>query len=78
MSVFSAPGDSPPPPQRNMHGIGSDIRRDVVSEVQTMVSDIRHMLKGQEGADGQHLSVSVTRVPSPPNTYLLFPRLKTG
>jgi len=29
-----------------MHGIASDIRRDVVSEVQTMVSDIHHALKG--------------------------------
>ena len=29
-----------------------------------MVSDIRHMLKNQEGADGQHLSVSVTHAPS--------------
>ena len=78
MSIFSAPGDSPPPPQRNVRGIGSDIRRDVVSEVQTMVSDIRHMLKVQEGADGQRLSVSVTHVPSPSNTHLLFPRVKTG
>jgi len=47
-----------------MHGIASDIRRDVVSEVQTMVSDIRHALKSQEGADGQHLSVSVAHAPS--------------
>jgi len=29
-----------------------------------MVSDIRHMLKNQEGADGPHRSVSVARVPS--------------
>ena len=61
MFAFSVPGESPPPPQRNAHGIVSDIRRDVVSEVQTMVSDIRHILKSQEGADGQRLSASVTR-----------------
>ena len=64
MLVFSAPGDSPPPPQRNIHGIASDIRRDVVSEVQTMVSDIRHMLKSQEGGDVQRWSASVTYTPS--------------
>ena len=64
MFAFSAPGDSPPPLPRNTHGIVSDIRRDVVSEVKTMVSDIRHVLKNQEGAGGQHLSVSVTHRPS--------------
>ena len=64
MFAFSAPGESPPPLRRNTYGITSDIRRGVVSEVQNMVSDIRHMLKNQEGADSQHLSVSVTRAPS--------------
>jgi hypothetical protein len=64
MFGFSAPGESPPPPQRNTHGIGSDIRREVVSEVRTLVSDIRGVLKSQEGADGQHQSVSVTHAPS--------------
>lgn len=29
-----------------------------------MVSDIRQMLKSQEGGDGRRLSVSVTRAPS--------------
>ena len=61
MIGFSAPGESPPPLRGNTHGIGSDIRHEVVSEVRTMVSDIRHALKSQEGADGQHLSVSVAR-----------------
>jgi len=28
-----------------------------------MVSDIRHVLKTHAGADGQHLSVSVTHAP---------------
>jgi len=28
-----------------------------------MVSDIRHMLKNQEGCDGQQRSASVTRAP---------------
>jgi len=60
MFAFSAPGESPPPLQRNTHGTAFDIRREVVSGVQTMVSDIRHMLKNQEGADSQHQSVSVT------------------
>ena len=58
MCVFSAPGESPPPPQRNTHGIGSDIRRDVV-ETKTAVNDIRDTLKGQEGASRQPQSVSV-------------------
>jgi hypothetical protein len=75
MFAFSAPGESPPPPQRNTHGISSDIRREV-SEVRTLVSDIRDVLKGQEGADGQHLSASVTHAPSATNTHLLLPRLK--
>jgi len=62
MFTLSAPGQSPPPTlRRNTHGIVSDIRREVVSEVQTMVSDVRHMLKGQEEADGKHQSVSITR-----------------
>ena len=73
MFTFSAPGQSPPPlrrntlqppARRNTRGIVSDIRREVVTEVQTVVSDIRHMLKSQEGADDRHLSVSATRVPS--------------
>ena len=46
-----------------MHGTASDIRR-VVSEVQTIASDIRHMLKSQEGADSQPQLASVTRIPS--------------
>jgi hypothetical protein len=64
MSAFSAPGESPPPPQRSTPGIGSDIRREVVSEVRTLVSDIRGALRSQEGVDGQHQSVSVTPAPS--------------
>ena len=56
MFASSAPGESPPTPQRTTRGITSDIRRDI-SEVQTTVSDIRHMLKSQEGADGQRQSV---------------------
>ena len=60
MFAFSAPGDSPPPPQRNPHGIGSDIHRDVV-KTQTAVNDIRDMLKIQEGASCQPQIVSVTR-----------------
>jgi len=56
-----------------MHGIAFDIRRDVVSEVQTMVSDIRHALKSQEGAGGQHLSVSVTYAPSVTEYALTVP-----
>ena len=43
-----------------------------------MVSDIRHALQSQEGANVQHLSVSVTCACPPLNTHLLFPRLKTG
>ena len=70
--AFSAPGKPPPPPRRNTHGIASDIRRDIVSdirrdiipEVRTVVSDVRRMLKGQEGADSKHLSVSATHAPS--------------
>ena len=75
MFRFSAPGESPLPPQRNTRGTASDIRRDVISEVQnirrdvvfevqTAVSDIRHTLKYQEVADGQHQSVSVIHLPS--------------
>ena len=56
-----------------MHGIAFDIRRDVVSEVQNMVSDIRHALKSQEGAGGQHLSVSVTYAPSVTEYALTVP-----
>jgi len=45
MIAFSAPGESLSPPQRNAHGIVSDIRREVVSEVRTMVSDVRRALQ---------------------------------
>ena len=64
MFAFSAPGQSPPPLQRNTYGIASGIHREVVSEVRTMVSDIRHVLQSQERPDVQYLSVSVTRAPS--------------
>jgi len=38
-----------------------------------MVSDIRHMLKSQEGAGGQHLSVSATHAPSATEyTFVVF------
>jgi len=38
-----------------------------------MVSDIRHVLQSQEGAGGQHLSVSVTPIPSPVEyTFTIF------
>ena len=47
---------------RNTQGIASG--RDVVSEVQTMVSDIRRMLKNREEIDGQHQPVSITHTPS--------------
>ena len=60
MFAFSAPGDSPPPPQRNAYGTGSDIHRDVV-KTQTAVNDIRDMLKGHEGASYQPQLVGVTR-----------------
>ena len=43
-----------------------------------MISDIRHALQSQEGADGQRPPVSVTRARPPSNTHLLFPRVKTG
>jgi len=42
-----------------------------------MVSDIHHVLKSQEGANGQHLPVSVTHVLSA-TEYTFIPRLKTG
>ena len=64
MFTCSAPGQSlPPAVRRNTRGIASDIRREVVSEVQTVVSDIRHMLKSQEGADGRQRLVSTTHTP---------------
>ena len=70
-TASSAPGKSPSPVPRNTRGTILNIRHDAVSEVhrdvvntQTMVSDIRHMLKSQEGAGSQHLSVSVTHAPS--------------
>ena len=50
----SAPGEPQPP------SATSGIRRDVVSEVQTMVSDIRHILKSQGRADGQPQLVNIT------------------
>ena len=56
MFVLSAPGESLPPPQRITYGTPADIRRDI-AEVQATVSDIRHMLKSQEGADGQRQPV---------------------
>ena len=56
MFAFSAPGELLPPPQRIAYGTPADIRRDI-AEVQTAVSDIRHMLKSQEGGDGQRQSV---------------------
>ena len=79
MTGSSAPGELPPPLQRNTRGAASDIRRDIISEVQTVVSgirhdvvsevrtavsDIHHTLKGQEGADGRHQSVSIAHTPS--------------
>ena len=70
----SAPRESPPPPQRYTHGTVSDIRRDVVktgviiSEVQRDVANtqamVRDVLKNQQEAGGQDLSVS--------DTYALF------
>ena len=72
MLAFSAPGESPPPPQRYTHGIGSDIHRDVV-DTQTAVNDIRDILKGQEGAGYQPQSVSVTRTLSPAECILTIP-----
>ena len=77
MFSFSAPGKSPPPLQRNTHGIGSDIHRDVV-KTQTVVNDIRDMLKSQGGADSQHLLVSVTHGPSVTEFTYTIPRSKTG
>ena len=42
----------------NTHGMVSDVHHDVAN-TRTMVSEIhRNMLKGQEGADDQHQSVS--------------------
>ena len=77
MFTFSAPGDSPHPLQRNTHGIGSDIHRDVV-KTQIVVNDIRDMLKNQEGAGDQHLPVSVTYAPSTTEYTFTVPRIKTG
>ena len=54
--AFSAPGESLPPPQRITYGAPADIRRDI-AEIKTTVSDIRHMLKSQEGSDGRGQSV---------------------
>ena len=41
-----------------------------------MVSDIRHVLKIQEGTDSQHRSVSVTRALSVTEYTLMSPRFK--
>ena len=73
MSNFtpSAPGESPPPPQKTAHGTVSNIHHDVVktratiSELganvmgtHTMVSDIhRAVVQDQEGSGGKPLSV---------------------
>ena len=72
MFGFSAPGESSPPLLRNTGGTRSNIRRDVVSEVrrdvadtQTVVYDIRNMLKGQQGVGGRPQSVSITHTLSP-------------
>jgi len=86
---FSAPDESVPP-LLNAHATSSDVRRDattraVVSEVhhevvdtRAMVSEIhRKMLESQEGAGGEHQSVSVIRILSP-NTRLLLDRLGIG
>ena len=72
MFAFSAPSESPPPQQRNTHGIGSDIHRDAV-KIQTAVNDIREMLRGQEGAGHQPQSVSVTRTLSLAEHTLTIP-----
>ena len=77
MFVFSAPGDSPLPSQRNPHGIGSDIYRDVV-KTQTVVNDVHAMLQIQGGADGQHLSTSVTRAQSVTEYTFTVPYTQTG
>ena len=61
MSASSAPGKSLHPPPRTTHGTASNISRNVVSEVQTTISDIRHVMKS---GDGQQRSVSVTHVSS--------------
>jgi hypothetical protein len=67
ISAFSAPGESPPPLPRNAPGTIPSTRRDVsevhrdVANTQNMVSDIRNMLKGQEGSGGQPQPVSVAR-----------------
>ena len=71
MIAFSAPGQSPLPPQRNTHGITSDIHRDVVN-TRTVVNNIHNMLKGQEGANKQQLLVSVTRVRHRIHIYCLL------
>ena len=52
MFGFSAPGESPPPPQRNARGIDSDIHR--------IVNSIHNMLKSQEWTGYQPQLVSVT------------------
>ena len=57
MFAFSAPGESPPPQQRNTRRTVSDTRRSsqTISEM--------YRMKRREGSDGQHPSVSVTRTP---------------
>jgi len=64
MFVFSAPGESPPPVQRDAGTTSRRMSEAIPYEIQTMVSDIRQVLKSQAGANGQHLSVSITRAPS--------------
>ena len=78
MFVFSAPGESPPPLLRNTGGTISNIRRDVASEVlrdvadtQTVVHDIRKMLKSQQGVGGQPQPVSIAHTVSPAESTLI-------
>jgi len=68
-----------------MHGTTSNIRRNIVSEVhrdvldtQTVVYDIRNILKSQEVASGQPQSVNALVLRPSQNPRLLLPRPKTG
>ena len=61
-----------------MHGIASDIRPDVVSEVHATVSDAPHMLKTQEGVDSQHQLVSFACAPSVTEYTFTVPKIQTG
>ena len=67
MFAFSAPGESPPPLQRNTRGTASDIHRDVVNTQAVVrdIRDIRNILERQEGAGSQPQSVNITRALSP-------------